>query len=354
MGQGNISQFSEHPYQTTETTIKYRTPNSGNPLAFDDVDANFEILRKAVNGLVSDIGLSNQGASANYDSLFNKITEGNTSLTSTINSNVSSLASDISSISSKLGSHTEGNYLADATVWGTIYNVENLAKHFNSSLVGQITAVETSLSNDILQITGNTGNAGVTPSISWQSPNSSGSWSPGKASATNYGFVKAGGDIEVSTDGTMSIKTGAITTTMLQESTIETIGASTWQDGSYTTLTGSRKHFGGGGVIWTQNIWSQFPGASEVFILAHLGESYLYYWDVYEPSWKIAAAVGDNQGGVKGCTIRCSPGTDNNIQYEDHDGRPDIAAGTIKFYAAMAPGDDNTADVIWIKVISWR
>lgn len=55
MAQGNVGQSSGHQYTTNDTTLKYRTTNSGNPLQHDSVDANFDILRKAVNGLVSDI-----------------------------------------------------------------------------------------------------------------------------------------------------------------------------------------------------------------------------------------------------------------------------------------------------------
>lgn len=160
--------------------------------------------------------------------------------------------------------------------------------------------------------------------------------------------AKVMGNLEVLNNGNLSVD-GDLTVNGSISASV-----SDWKNGNHTTLTGSNKHFNHSGVVWTQNIWSQFPGAKEVFILAHLGEAYLYYWDVYEPSWKIAGAVGDNQGGVKGCTIRCSPGTDNNVQYEDQDGTPDIAAGTIKFHAALAPGDENTADVLWIKVIKWR
>lgn len=42
-------------YSTSDTQIKYRTINQGSPLSHDNVDANFEIFRKAINGLVADI-----------------------------------------------------------------------------------------------------------------------------------------------------------------------------------------------------------------------------------------------------------------------------------------------------------
>lgn len=54
MPQGNVNQDTGHSYTTTNTGLKYRTTNSGNPLAHDDVDANFELLRSAINGLVAD------------------------------------------------------------------------------------------------------------------------------------------------------------------------------------------------------------------------------------------------------------------------------------------------------------
>lgn len=56
MAQSSIGQASGHNYTTSATALKYRTKNSGNPLQHDDVDANFDILRKAVNGLVTDHG----------------------------------------------------------------------------------------------------------------------------------------------------------------------------------------------------------------------------------------------------------------------------------------------------------
>ena len=53
--QGNVGQASGHAHNTTATGLKYRSTNSGQPLAHADVDNNFEILRKAINGVVSDI-----------------------------------------------------------------------------------------------------------------------------------------------------------------------------------------------------------------------------------------------------------------------------------------------------------
>lgn len=56
MPQGTVTQASGHAYTlaTGSNALKYRTTNSGNPLAHNDVDANFELLRSAVNGLVGD------------------------------------------------------------------------------------------------------------------------------------------------------------------------------------------------------------------------------------------------------------------------------------------------------------
>lgn len=66
MPQGNISQDATQianngntGYSTSATQIKYRTINNGSPLTHDTVDANFEIFRKAINGLVSDISAIN-------------------------------------------------------------------------------------------------------------------------------------------------------------------------------------------------------------------------------------------------------------------------------------------------------
>ena len=89
----------------------------------------------------------------------------------------------------------------------------------------------------------------------------------------------------------------------------------------------------------------------------HMGEAVLYYWDVYRNGWVLIENVGDNQGGVGGCAIRIAPGSLNDNQYEDQDYAlhgPDIPIGHVRFHAAMAPGDENTADVLWVKAKYWR
>ena len=53
--QGNVTQSSGHTHTATNTALKYRSTNSSQPLAHADVDDNFEILRQAINGIVSDI-----------------------------------------------------------------------------------------------------------------------------------------------------------------------------------------------------------------------------------------------------------------------------------------------------------
>lgn len=53
--QNNVTQASGHSHTSTNTALKYRTTNSSQPLAHADVDDNFEILRKAINGVISDI-----------------------------------------------------------------------------------------------------------------------------------------------------------------------------------------------------------------------------------------------------------------------------------------------------------
>ena len=53
--QGKIQQEDGHAFSSTDTKIRYRTENSGSPLEHAQVDANFEVLRKAANGLVEDI-----------------------------------------------------------------------------------------------------------------------------------------------------------------------------------------------------------------------------------------------------------------------------------------------------------
>ena len=51
--QGNVTQSSGHNHTATNTALKYRSTNSSQPLAHADVDDNFEILRKAINGVVA-------------------------------------------------------------------------------------------------------------------------------------------------------------------------------------------------------------------------------------------------------------------------------------------------------------
>ena len=53
--QGKVQQEDGHAFSSTDTKIRYRTENSGSPLEHAQVDANFEVLRKAANGLVEDI-----------------------------------------------------------------------------------------------------------------------------------------------------------------------------------------------------------------------------------------------------------------------------------------------------------
>ena len=53
--QASVNQSSGHTHNKTNSALKYRTTNTGQPLAHADVDDNFEILRLAINGVVSDI-----------------------------------------------------------------------------------------------------------------------------------------------------------------------------------------------------------------------------------------------------------------------------------------------------------
>jgi len=85
MGQGVINQDSEQVannqnigYTTSETEIKYRTINNGNPIRHDDVDANFEILRKGINQIVTDIdGVVDRDVTTDLSGAQLGFTEGN-------------------------------------------------------------------------------------------------------------------------------------------------------------------------------------------------------------------------------------------------------------------------------------
>lgn len=114
------------PEPSEDNTITLRE-YTGGPIAQFDAEQNFINFKGRVNDLLNSVS----------------------NLTSTVSSNKSSLETQISDLSAKIGSHTEGNYLPSATVWGTIYNVDMKASLIDTTLQEQITELSNTLSADI-------------------------------------------------------------------------------------------------------------------------------------------------------------------------------------------------------------
>ena len=160
MAQGNVTQSTGHNYTTSSTALKYRTKNSGNPLAHDDVDANFDILRKAVNGLVSD-----HGTQASQITAINQVvTELGTSITNITNGSTALPMTNITGLSAALAGKIDDNQVltnvpANAVFTDTAYSLP--------------------------------------------------------VAATAIGGVKEGGDIDIDGNGLMTLAPGAVSSTSL-------------------------------------------------------------------------------------------------------------------------------------------
>lgn len=99
MPQQKIQQ--EAPYTTSRTSIIYRTVQGG-PLSHDHVDANFEILRDTINGLIDDDATNKTSADSAQLALQASIQQNYTDLSSEIDSLNTSLSSDIATLDSTL------------------------------------------------------------------------------------------------------------------------------------------------------------------------------------------------------------------------------------------------------------
>ena len=167
--QSNGSDYADS-LPASQKLIALRKNTADDPLTWDQNDNNFEILRSALNytiqatnelGSLSDLVTELDVVKGQVSALEASQTSLNDTFVQPIGTQVSSLATNqatiisnqqaseelhtmtiakvveleakIEALEAKLGSHTEGNYLPDATVWGTIYNVENLARAIDSS-----------------------------------------------------------------------------------------------------------------------------------------------------------------------------------------------------------------------------
>ncbi|MBL18518.1 MAG: hypothetical protein CMC82_01640 [Flavobacteriaceae bacterium] len=161
MPQANVNQFTGHDFTTSETAIKFRSRNSGNPLDFNDVDSNFEILRKAINGLVADIGLASTSSSSEFDSLNTSINTLRSDTTQSLTDQATTIAGDITDLDTKvsnvLGTHPGGMLFRDAvnnvnlTVWESLES--------NRALIVQTASDAETARNQIISDLGVTTNA---------------------------------------------------------------------------------------------------------------------------------------------------------------------------------------------------
>ena len=190
MAQSSVGQASGHNYTTSATQLKYRTKNSGNPLQHDDVDANFDILRKAINGVISDVdGVVDRDLTADlsnaslgytqigknypvlksYNKLFVNVPWLNTTYSAGNGLTLSSTTFSHADTSSQTTSNNSGRtVIQDITLDG----------------YGHVTGLGTVTLSDTNTTYGVAG--------------------------TSLGLVKEGGDIDIDADGNMTIKDGAV------------------------------------------------------------------------------------------------------------------------------------------------
>lgn len=170
MPQGNVTQASGHSYTTSATGIKYRTTNSGNPLAHNDVDANFELLRSAVNGLVSDHA---------------------------------SQASDLTTLSSSIGSNDTDIASNASNITALQTSVSSITSGSTAFPISQITGLSTALDGkvDDSQVLTNVPASALFTDTVYSLP----------VAGTAIGGVKEGGDIDIDADGNMTLKSSGST-----------------------------------------------------------------------------------------------------------------------------------------------
>lgn len=184
MPQAAINQASGHAHTKTNSELKYRTTNVGNPLSHQDVDDNFEILRLAVNGLVSDIsGLAGKSISADLSGALLGYTENGKNYPVELGSN--SGESDNTRLYVNVP-WTDTNTTYSTATSSTL----GLVKTGASPLPSKHYAVELN-SSDQMYV-----------NVPWTDTDTNTTY--GIATSTTAGLVKSGGDITVNSDGTMS------------------------------------------------------------------------------------------------------------------------------------------------------
>lgn len=191
MAQSKVNQNTGHAYTlpTGSTALKYRTKNSGNPLAHNDVDANFEILRSALNGVIDDIvGVAGNTVSTNVP----------------VNAVFTDTQLTTDQVRGKFSAGTNvgiTNGVISSSFTNTTYSVGNgglTEKNFTGALLTKLNAVATSANNYSLPV-----------------------------AATAIGGVKEGGDIDIDGDGIMTVKNGAIEADQIAEGAIDASKIST-------------------------------------------------------------------------------------------------------------------------------
>ena len=301
MPQGNVPQYSGHNYTTTETGIKYRTLNGGNPLSHDDVDANYDILRKAINGLVADIGLASTTSSTGIGAVQADLTTAESTLTA-LQSTVTALQTEVSGIETNVTNITNGT---TTITWDQIIGAPDQLDNADTNgatfgdVVNAVPAIDLTYPAGP-RIRG--GVQGVTIVDDVAAPNAGWSGLTARSFTMNAGSLAVpaqastlffngpeGATIAPVSNGQAYIQgdlkiQGKIICDDLEDSTGNTVGgAGAWPNHWLDiNVPSAAKHFGSSGTgVYDVNFHTHVPGALEVFIEAHMGEAYLQYWNVY-------------------------------------------------------------------------
>ena len=236
MPQAVINQASGHAHTKTNSELKYRTTNVGNPLSHQDVDDNFEILRLAVNGLVGDIsGLAGKSISADLSGALLGYTENGKNYPVELGSN--------SGESSNARMYVNVPWTDTNTTYSTATASALGLVKFGYTESGKNYPVE--LSNGQMYV-----------NVPWTDTDTNTTY--GIATSTTAGLVKSGGDITVNADGTMSSSGGANVQRFFSQMHVHSQSASGWAKITYdltatsTTYASmkwaflSYRHIGGG------------------------------------------------------------------------------------------------------------
>lgn len=243
MAQSSIGQASGHNYTTSATELKYRTKNSGNPLQHDDVDANFDILRKAINGLVTDHG--------------------------TQAGQITTLQQADTALGTRITNITNGTTALPMT------NITGLA----AALAGKV---------DDNQVLTNVPSGAVFTDTVYNLP----------VAATAIGGVKEGGDIDIDGSGNMTVKANAIGAAEIANNSItstqiadDAIGANQIADGAIdATKISTTVNLGGGGSAGFQrtscmcspSVLTGTNGKQWVYTVSYGGTSNGYHLTMFD------------------------------------------------------------------------